>query len=274
MNLHIVTIIHYYITMSRKLIVIDGSYYIFHRFYATKRWCSLQSADSLPDFETTLFRHIENDFRKFRRTYTYMTEIWFATDCPRNEIWRRELYPEYKATRVHDAEFDRSIFDKVISYLQRESERLMLRIVGHPRLEADDLCYILSRALDTEYDQLVIIANDNDYLQLCSEKISVINKEGRHIRERGCGNASHDLLRKVLMGDKSDNIPPVCAGIGPKTADKLIVLSDIELDEWLVKRGGEGVRTRLDLNRNLVDMTRIPEEYVHEFCAQQNLIWS
>lgn len=260
--------------MTRQQIVIDGSYYVFHRYYATKRWCSLQETATPPDFEETLFRHIENDFRKIRRTYVHMAEIWFATDCPRADIWRRELYPEYKATRVHDAGFDRDIFDRVITYIRKESERLMLRVVGHPRLEADDICYILSRVLDSEYDRLIIIANDNDYLQICSDKISVINKEGRHIRERGCGDAAHDLMRKVLMGDKSDNISPVCAGIGPKTADKLIALSSADLDAWLVKRGGEGVRDRLELNCTLVDMSRIPEEFAREFCAEQNLTWS
>lgn len=265
--------------MVRQQILIDGSYYVFHRFYATKRWCSLQDAANPPDFEDALFRHIKNDFCKIRRKYIHLTEIWFALDCPRADIWRRELYQEYKATRVHDASFDRDIFDKVISYIQREARRLMLRVVGHPRLEADDICYILSRVLegdkDYAYDKLIIIANDNDYLQLCSDKISVVNKEGRSIRERGCGDAAQDLMRKVLMGDKSDNIPPVCAGIGPKTADKLLALTPTELDEWLVKRGGgESVRDRLELNRKLVDMTHIPIEFAQEFCAEQNLTWS
>lgn len=247
-------------------LIVDGSYYIFHRYYATKRWCSLQQTPQ--DFETSFFRHLENDFRSWRRKYIYLNEIWFAVDCPRENIWRREIYPEYKATRAHAEDFDRDIFRRVFEYFDREKGRLMIRMIGHPRLEADDICYILSTKLP---GQMVIIANDNDYLQICSTNVSVVNKEGREIRERGCGDAKKDLKRKILMGDKSDNIPSICPGIGPKTADKLIALSSEEFDAWLIKKGPE-TRANYERNSRLIDMACIPGEYIDEVCAQENLI--
>lgn len=204
----------------------------------------------------------------------HMTEILFALDCPRDDIWRREIYPEYKATRTHANDFDREIFQKVYAFLERERERLMIRMVKHPKLEADDICYILTKCdYLSDCDKIVIIANDNDYLQLCSDRVMVVNKEGREIKERGCGNAQRDLMRKILMGDKSDNIPSVCAGIGPKTADKLIALAADEFDDWLRKKGVTAA-TNLERNKKLIDMSHIPQQYIDELVAQENLTLS
>jgi 5'-3' exonuclease len=248
------------------VIVIDGSYYIFHRYYATSRWCSLQN----PPCEFTAdqcLRHLENDFRKFRRQHEYATgTIWIARDCPRDDIWRKELFPEYKGTRTHNASFDYSIIQTVYDHLEREKDRLQLRIVRHPRLEADDICYILQRHLS--YARMIIIANDNDFLQLCNDRVDIINKEGRHIKERGCGCPTRDLLRKILLGDKSDNIPSICRKLGPKTADKLLCMTSDELDAWIDSKGG---RECYELNRKLIDMSCVPIEYVNEVCAEEKL---
>jgi 5'-3' exonuclease len=210
---------------------------------------------------------MRNDFRNWRRKYCYLVEILFAVDCPREDIWRRDIYPEYKATRTHAEDFDREIFKKVFDFIERE-KNLMIRMIGHPRLEADDICYILSTKL--EEGHILIIANDNDYLQLCSSRVSVINKEGREIKDRGCGDAKKDLLRKILTGDKSDNIPGICKGMGPKTADKLIALSPEEFEEWMTKKGPD-TRANYERNLQLIDMSRIPQVFIDEVCVQQNL---
>jgi len=33
--------------------------------------------------------------------------------------------------------------------------------------------------------------------------------QGKNLALRGCGDPKQDVLIKILMGDKSDNIPPV-----------------------------------------------------------------
>jgi 5'-3' exonuclease len=257
-------------------IVIDTSYFVFHRFFATLRWYSLREPEKIelhvgggtitddPDFMKAFFRFFENDLKKLRHKHTYVAPIWMACDCSRSDIWRCEIYPEYKATRIHGSTFDGGIFPKVYEYLNAEATRLNLIVLKHPCLEADDICYILYKHL--EYSKLVIIANDNDYLQLCSDMVEVINKEGKYIKERGCGDASKDLLRKILTGDKSDNIPPICRGMGPKTADKLIAMTEEERNAWIHNKGDAAV-AQYDINRRLVDMRHIPVNLITEVVA-------
>lgn len=254
--------------MTDLVILIDTSYFVFHRYYATLRWysnCEPEKSQCVSvddaEFVSAFFRHFREDLRKLRKKHVYLTDIWMVLDCHRADIWRRGLYPEYKLTRTHSATFDGRIFQLVYDWIEREGATLMLKTVSHPCLEADDICYILYKNL--EYNRLVIIANDNDYQQICSSNVEVINKEGKCISERGCGDAAKDLLRKVLMGDKSDNIPPVCKGLGPKTADKLIAMSDNERLQWITQKGG---LERFELNTKLVDMRHIPHEYQDEVC--------
>jgi 5'-3' exonuclease len=252
-------------------VVIDTSYYLFHRFFATYRWYSIRKdlteSNGLvvddPDFLTAFYRHLENDFKTIRTKYEYDDWIWLAIDCPRNDIWRQDIFPDYKATRTHAKHFDGSIFPKVYEYLKTEKERLKLRFVCHPRLEADDICFVLFKTLDM--DKLIIIANDNDYLQICSDKVDVINKEGKYIKERGCGDPRKDLMKKVLMGDKSDNIPSVCKGVGPKTVEKLLSMTAEDMDDWIAAKGGT---PQYELNKKLICFENIPYEYMCEVTAE------
>lgn len=260
--------------MSQNIVIlIDTSYYVFHRYYATLRWYSNSKPEKAArvsvddeEFITAFFRHLREDFRKLRKRHIYLADIWMALDCHGGDIWRRDIYPEYKATRSHAPTFDGRIFPMVYDWIAKEGATLMLKTVCHPRLEADDICYILYKNLS--YDRLIIVANDNDYQQLCSSNVEVINKEGKNIGDRGCGDASKDLLRKVLMGDKSDNIPPVCAGVGPKTADKLVAMTEDERLEWITRKGGA---ERYELNSKLVDFRNVPLEYQEEVVRCLNL---
>lgn len=242
--------------------VIDGSYYVFHRYYATKRWLSLQKEASI-EFDDAFFRHLEADMVMLRKRHDIAESevVWWATDCPRRDIWRMEYYPEYKATRKPAADFDKEIFRKVTKYVTDNAERLNVRQLGHPRLEADDICYILANHLT--FDRMVIIANDNDYLQLCSDTVDVVNKEGKRIRERGCGDARKDLLMKILVGDKSDNIPPICSGLGEKTGAKLVAMEPVERDAWIAQRP-VGTTDQYEINELIVNMRNVPDEYVRE----------
>ena len=69
------------------------------------------------------------------------------------------------------------------------------------------------------------------------------------------GNAQKDLLYKIIIGDKSDNIPSVFPKCGPKKT--LGYVNDIDLFEkdLLEKDGYEQYK----LNRRLIDFTQIPE---------------
>jgi 5'-3' exonuclease len=71
------------------------------------------------------------------------------------------------------------------------------------------------------------------------------------------------VLKKILTGDKSDNIPPICAGIGSKTADKLLAMNDEDRETWIRTKGASAWDQYL-INLRLIELSHIPQEYVDE----------
>ena len=76
------------------------------------------------------------------------------------------------------------------------------------------------------------------------------------------------LQYKILIGDKSDNIPSVFKRCGKKTAMKLIA-NPSKLQE-LLDKGGEDAHTAYDRNKRLIDNRCVPEElrlWMEEHCV-------
>jgi 5'-3' exonuclease len=132
-----------------------------------------------------------------------------------------------------------------------------------PELEADDLVALTVRRIRALRPQqpLYIYANDRDYLQLHRyPAVHLIEGAGKEIACAPEGG-EFELWKKVLMGDKSDNIPPVARGIGVKTAEKLA--RDPEARTKIEAQHPETYRR----NRDLVDFDAIPEALVARFDA-------
>jgi len=251
--------------MASVTLIIDGSYYIFHRYFATLRWFSHQleagaATNTICDNEEFIqgfYRHATADFQKLKRLYE-CDRVLFCVDCPRAEIWRTALYPVYKGSRVLSSGFDGRIFPKFYQFLFRTHKDI--EVYGGKNLEADDCAYLLSKTVAADADAIVVISNDNDYLQMKSDKIRIFNLAGDDICKRGSGDAAKDLMIKCLMGDKSDNIPPACPGIGPKTAAKLCEMNEVDRKAWLIKKGGQASIETLQRNTVLIDWTCIPSD--------------
>ena len=86
-------------------------------------------------------------------------KIIFARDCRRKEIWRNEIYPQYKQSRKVNNEVGEffifaynNLIDKYI-YLEND------------KCEADDIIGVLTKNL-YENNKIYIITGDYDYLQL------------------------------------------------------------------------------------------------------------
>jgi 5'-3' exonuclease len=215
---------------------------------------------SQPEFVNAFLKHMERDFQDFKKKYKAPAgNLWLMKDCSRCNIWRCGFFPEYKASRVHSESFDGGIFPIVYEYLETHKDRLGLSFLEQDKMEADDLVYLFQKYIrDKGYKcQIVVLANDNDYLQLVCDQVQVINKEGKHIAERGLGDPEKDLWKKILTGDKSDNIPSICTGMGPKTVQKLLDMSPEEREKWIREKGAWEQYLR---NKSLIDMTQIPSE--------------
>lgn len=141
---------------------------------------------------------------------------------------RHEEFPEYKAQRDALPED----IGAQLPYIDRLLEGFNIPTVRIPGYEADDIIGTLAREAEVEGFQSWMVTPDKDYDQLVTENIFVLKpgrKGGEHeifgvpevLEKWGIEKIDQVIDILGLMGDSSDNIPGI-AGIGPKTAQKLV----------------------------------------------------
>jgi len=297
------------ISKASNIILVDASYYVFHRYNATLKWYSYsklpskgegnsevevkdgedesddlviheKNAISYPtihenaEFVDAFKRHFVKDIAKWKKQWKVASNsnIVFCSDCPRCEIWRNDLFAHYKGTRVPSITFNANIFTIFYTMIRE----LNFNILSGPRLEADDIAYLVTKRLLSEsFDKnIVIITNDNDYLQMCdmSSNICLHNLLGKNndLKKRSKGSPQLDLMIKILMGDVSDNIPPVCSKMGPKTAFKVAQMSDEERLAFVASKKCEEQYAK---NETLVSFAKIPEGLAQHFVGNSDIIY-
>ncbi len=196
------------------LYLIDGSSYIFRAYYGVR--ADLSTSDGFP---TNAVYGFANMLLKFLREYEprYLGMVFDS----KGEVFRNEIYPEYKANRDEAPESLQLQFPKIFE-LVRAFSIPMLAMEGY---EADDIIGTIASA--QEGSKVVLVTGDKDFCQLVSEDVTLVDT----MRERVTG--VQEVRQKygiepgqmidffALVGDKVDNIPGV-AGVGEKTASDLI----------------------------------------------------
>ena len=265
---------------KNNIILIDCSYYIFHRYFATYRWFSFQNISVSVDeiiynevFITAFYKHINNDIKKLCKKWnTNKNNIVFCLDCQRTEIWRNDIYNIYKATRIQKNNFNKKIFSIFNDYIKT----LDLKHISQDRLEGDDVIYLSQKMIKKQLELLnikdidiIIITNDNDFLQLVDNQVFIYNMQFKELAKRGYNNPKIDLLFKAIYGDKSDNISKIGAGITKEKALMLSNMEDIEREKYIKDNGYED---KFRLNMKLISFENIPEEYTKIFSNNIRMI--
>lgn len=254
--------------MDKSYLLIDTSYLIFFRFYALKIWfskakpeISLETEDitTIPEFmekyESTFLQTIQKISKK--NGFTLANTI-FIRDCSGSEIWRRDYYPPYKGTRDYSKFNGNKLFKWAYEQLLPKYIIQGATVVRFDRLEADDVIALIVKQKKIN-DRVVIITSDNDYLQLLTfPNVYLSNLKGESLAEKSIGSPYADLMKKVILGDPSDNIPKVFQRCGIKTLqkyidDKTLLDKALELDKE--------AKLQFDLNQQLIDFNHIPETY-------------
>jgi 5'-3' exonuclease len=268
-------------TTNHTFIFIDGSYFCFYRYHSLLTWwrnAYPEEIDALQDpyqnskfvdkFRTTFINNIEKIPKGLNLDKTIKPIIIVGKDCKRENIWRNELFPKYKATRANGQEdgFMGGPFFKMVYEEQLFIQGGARSILKHPHLEADDCIAISVKHLLTEYPtcNIYIITSDKDYLQLAEERVHLYNLAFKDLTQQksSTGNPECDLFCKIVTGDISDNIPSVFPKCGPKTALKYFENRDLfqkKLQE------SEAFQQQYDLNKKIIDFSCIPEDLVNEF---------
>jgi DNA polymerase-1 len=252
---------------NKPIILIDGSYYVFYRYFATMRWFTFQKKEfevetitENEEFVNSFIKHFESDLRKLCKKWkTDIKNVVFCTDCQRCKIWRNDIYKEYKASRTQNVNFNGKIFNISYDYLHK----IGIKKIWVERLEADDVIYLIQNKVKKMCkSDIIIITNDNDYLQLADTNVTIMNMQFKDITLRGTQNARSDLQCKAIYGDKSDNIQKIASFITKEKANTLSQLSDVELKKWLVENN---LTEKYAFNMNLISFENIPAEYVKKF---------
>jgi 5'-3' exonuclease len=262
------------LTLSQNnTILIDTSYYVFHRYNATLKWFSFQkendnidhsSLDTYAPFIDAFKKHVAKDMSKLVKRWKSGTNIIFCTDCPRSEIWRNNIYSEYKGTRVLSNTFNCGIFPIFYAMLEENN----YKVLSCNNLEADDVVYLITKRLlemPSYKMDIVIITNDNDYLQILAyndptgePRIHIHNMMSKNsdISKRSKGHT--DLLYKICLGDVSDNIPSIFPKLGAKTALKLANMDEAERDAYIQSKG-VACQNQYAMNKTLISFDCIPD---------------
>jgi DNA polymerase-1 len=195
--------------------LIDGSAYIYRAYHAI---ASLSNTRGVPT--NAVYGFTNTLLRVLREKNPQYVAIAFDAKGP---TFRHQFYPAYKANRPPMPD------DLVpqIPYIRRIVRAYSLPVLEKTGVEADDLIASAATLLAKQGRPVIIVSGDKDLLQLVSETITfwepmkdvILTTERVHEKYKVPPEKLLDLF--ALMGDKSDNIPGV-AGIGPKTAEKLI----------------------------------------------------
>jgi 5'-3' exonuclease len=266
--------------MNPTFIFVDGSYYCFYRYFALLQWWK----NAYPDEPLDDPYQNEKFVEKFRKTFVDNLQqipmklkihkdavkpiLIIGKDCKRENIWRNDIFPKYKANRIDVQEngFMCGPFFKMAYNEELFQKGGAKAILKHSRLEADDCIALSVKYLLNKYPlcKIYIITSDKDYLQLNADNVTLYTLTYKNLAEgkTATGNAKNDLKIKIIMGDVSDNIPSVFPKCGLKTAQKCI-----EDEEFFKKKmsDNQSYYDQYKLNETLVDFDKIPKNYVDEF---------
>ena len=199
-----------------QLYLLDGSSYIYRAYYGVR---DLATTGGMPTNAVLGFTRMLLTLLQEHRP-DYLAVVF---DPPREETFRREIYPPYKAHR------DAMPADLVpqLPYIRKVLQALNIPALEAPGFEADDVIATLARRYAAEGVEVTVVTGDKDLLQIVGDGISLLDtmKEQRSGPQEVLDRfgVPPELVPDVLglAGDTSDNIPGV-PGIGEKTATGLV----------------------------------------------------
>jgi len=205
--------------MKETLYLLDGYSLIYRSYFGFIR-SPLRNGDG---------KNISAVFGFFRTLLSFLekrqTERFAVLMDSKTKTFRHEMYPEYKATRDKSPD---DLFEQ-IPLIEELLELLQIPTLRLDGYEADDLMGTLAVKSREEGRPCFIISGDKDLLQFAGDGVGIIKLDKGNIIEMHRDDVFEDrgvwpeqiVDYLSLIGDSADNIPGV-AGIGPKTAAKLL----------------------------------------------------
>src|SRR5580704_6248656 len=230
---------------ARKLLLVDGSSYLYRAFHALP---PLSSSRGEPTGAVLGVLNMLNKLIK-EESPDRIAVVFDAS----GRTFRDDLFDQYKAHRVPMPDDLRSqvkpLYDTVAA--------MGLPLLRVPGVEADDVIGTLAKQGAASGYEVLISTGDKDMAQLVGPHIGLINTMSNTRLDRAGVKAKFDVFPEqivdylALVGDSSDNIPGI-TGVGAKTAAKWLHQFQT-LDELIAHAGeiggkvGENLRNELAL---------------------------
>lgn len=230
-------------------------------------------------FEKTFISKIENTIKQITPLSFNRKNIIFSLDCPRKDIWRRQFFPEYKINRdTSNHSKDKFNIGDVFKYahnilIPKYCDENDSKIISCTCAESDDIIAVLTKYLlnKDKNNNVIILSSDRDMVQLCNDRTIIVSsmnevrdpkKEFMNLTKiKKLSNEITNvdfLLFKIILGDKSDNIPSIKYRLGPKKAMEYVLDKSRSKLKLLLKEDAE-IANGFKRNKLLISMNEIPK---------------
>ena len=225
--------------------------------------------------DENMVRHmILNSIRMYRTEYhNEYGEVVLTWDSKHS--WRRDYFPEYKASRRKGREESDLNWDDIFGTLNKIRNEIKqnfpykyLEVFG---AEADDIIGFLCE--ENKDEKIMIISGDKDFIQL--QKYPNVKQWSPITKKDVNGfNPTTYLKEHILRGDTSDGVPNVLS------PDNTFIdglrqrpLSRKKIQSWLLGGGSDWndeVKRNFQRNSTLIDLSRTPEELKNQIRLEYN----
>lgn len=190
-----------------KVLLIDADSLTYFSSYPGKD----ELGNALPDYTEDEYEYVEGKLRElvlaiFNKVEQKYNIVQYYMCIRGRNNFRKELYPEYKATRPPTPE----IVNHLCRYLVNH-----FGAIESCGAEADDYIYTLSLQFD---HKAIIACMDKDLYQIPASFYDYFHEEWKDVDEE---EAKYNLAIQVLTGDPGDNVK-VNRGLGKAKAAKIV----------------------------------------------------
>ena len=203
--------------------------------------------------------------------------------CDSRHYWRRDYFPQYKATRKKERLASKLDWNVIFTHLNQVRDEIKknfpYKVVEVYGAEADDIIAVLTR--ERNDDITLIVSSDKDFIQLHNNIIDqyspVTKKFLTHVSPKVY------LSEHILKGDRSDGVPnilspddtftenkrqkPMRKAVIADVLDQLIAF-DVEQLYMLAKCPRDTWMRNWQRNETLIDLTKIPSPVVHDILIE------
>jgi hypothetical protein len=223
------------------------------------------------DVDENLIRHmILNTIRMYNKKYREeYGQVVIACDA---SSWRKEVFPQYKASRKKGREESTTDWNEIFRIINQVREDLRYnfpyKVVHVDRCEADDVIgALVENTQEFGHDEKVmIISADKDFIQLHRHnnvrQFSPMQK--KFVQDK---NPRKYLFEHIMKGDSGDGVPNILSPDNAFTDSiRQSPVTQKKLDTWMAS--AEDLEAVLDTeayrnycrNKMLIDLSSTPKE--------------